>query len=151
MSSEETPSGQCMTGGCAAFRFDVDAALREGWDQVEGRLYCDLHAPVEARKALAARELEIPEGLVPPQNTELKAKKALNADDYRAWDEFQSDLADYHRASGKPAPAVLRTLDPLLFKAQYAKNGRLDIHEVAHILHEREDRANKTRNWLLER
>jgi hypothetical protein len=139
-----------MTGGCAAFRFDVDAALREGWDQVEGRLYCDLHAPVEARKALAARELEILRARTAAKHR-LKAKKALNADDYRAWDEFQSDLADYHRASGKPAPAVLRTLDPLVFKAQYRQNGRIDIHEVAHALHEREDRATETRNWLLER
>lgn len=150
MSSEETPSGQCMTGGCAAFRFDVDAALREGWDQVEGRLYCDLHAPVEARKALAARELEILRARTAAKHR-LKAKKALNADDYRAWDEFQSDLADYHRASGKPAPAVLRTLDPLVFKAQYHQNGRIDVDEVAHVLHEREDRATETRNWLLER
>lgn len=146
--------GKCADPGCAAFKFDTDAALREGWDVVEDLLFCPLHRHEAARRALIAVEEKRVrthlEGLRAQRNAK-HAKTWLTADEYRKWDEFQSDLVNFHRNNGKLAPAVLRTLDPLRWRDQYKKTGRIDVELVADSLFEAEKKRAETRNWLMER
>lgn len=154
MRETEDRSGQCSEPGCVAFRFDQAAALGEGWDMVEGALFCPDHKGFAARQALAVAEMTRQRARIDElrakRNAE-KAKRWLKPSDYRAWDEFQSDLANFHKKTGKLAPAALRTLDPVKFTEQYRKTGRIDIELVADSLFEAENRAAETRKWLLGR
>lgn len=147
-------SGECEDEGCLEFRFDTDAALREGWDSVEGRLYCPLHRQEAARRALAAAEVRRMQetiGRLRRERHEREAKAGLSPAEYRAWDEFQSDLVNFHKTHGKLAPAVLRTMDPRRWLAHYGETGRIDIDQVADELFAKEEAARKTRDWLMHR
>lgn len=146
--------GKCADPGCVAFKFDTDAALREGWDVVEEQLYCPLHRETAARQAFIAAEdrrvrLRIEE-LRSRRNKE-HAKTWLTADEYRKWDEFQSDLVNFHQNNGKLAPAVLRTLDAKKWRDQYKKTGRIDVEAESVALFKAEARAAETRKWLMGR
>jgi hypothetical protein len=145
---------KCADDGCLEFRFDDDAALREGWDLIEDRLFCPLHRPGAARQALQAAELTRFRAWKEKRQAERNAKGAragLSASGYAAWDQFQSDLADYHREHGKLAPAALRLMEPRKWLAFYARQGRIDVALAAESLEGAEQRANDTRDWLLRR
>jgi hypothetical protein len=43
--------GECAEDGCPEFRFDQDAALREGWQQVGDQVFCPCHGPIRAMQA----------------------------------------------------------------------------------------------------
>jgi hypothetical protein len=117
---------QCSDPGCPAFRFDPDAALREGWHEVDGEPYCPLHGGIASRKARQAHQAEeLRARLAKPA-----AKKELPDGDYRAWNEFQSDLADYHKKHGRPAHPALRTLDHRQWLRTYRATGRIDVEEA---------------------
>lgn len=118
---------QCSDPGCAEFRFDIDAALAEGWGLIDAEPYCPLHhsgASWRARKAEQREESET-------RARKSAAKKALSPGDYRAWDKFQSDLADYHKSHGRPAPQALRALDHRRWRALHAEMEPLDVEKLA--------------------
>lgn len=147
-------SGTCSEEGCTAFKFDTDAALREGWDLIEGELFCDLHRPQAARRALAAAEMKrIRERIeeLRAERSQSVAKRTLTTAEYAKWAEFQQDLKDFQRAHGKLAPVQLRVLEPVKWRDQYAKAGRIDVELVADSLFEAEERAQRTRDWLMNR
>ena len=132
----------------------LEQACAQGWDLIEDFTYCPLHRQEAARRALRAHEDARLRELAVKMRAERNAHRAatcLTRTEYRAWDEFQSDLANFHREHGKPAPAALRTLDPRRWRDQYAKTGRIDVELAADSLSEAEKRAEATRAWLLER
>ena len=124
----------CDATGCADFRFDLDAALREGWTEVEEALYCPLHGSVYAyvaKKAAQRAGIDAQISARRRYKDNQVALKYLSAADYRAWDEFQSDMANFHRKHRKLAPKVLRTMRPMEWKQEYAQKGRIDIEATA--------------------
>jgi hypothetical protein len=147
MTDQITSDMKCSDPGCVAFRFDVDAALREGWLRVEERLYCDLHGPYAA--FVYVRKLRQEEDRAKKFDTE--AKKTLNRRDYRAWDEFQSDLADFHKKTGRLAHERIRTMQPREFMKIHGERGRIDIEAEENVLLEAEKKAQATREWLMRR
>jgi hypothetical protein len=114
---------QCEAEGCVEFRFDVDAAVGVGWEVVNGKLYCPCHAGPEG---FQARREAKREDLIRRTN-KIIAKNNLSAGDYRAWDEFQADLANFHRDHGRPAHRELRIMPPSAFIARRRSLGRIDI------------------------
>ena len=147
MTDQITSDMKCSDPGCVAFRFDVDAALREGWLRVEERLYCDLHGPYAA--FVHVRKLRQEEDRA--KKFDDAAKKTLNRRDYRAWDEFQSDLADFHKRTGRLAHERIRELQPREFMQIHSTGGRIDIESAEEHIHAAEDKAAATRKWLMER
>jgi hypothetical protein len=121
---------KCSDPGCAEFRFDIDAALREGWDTIDDEPYCPLHhsgASWRARKAELEEELRAQLRVL---RAKRMAKRELSDGDYRAWDAFQSDLADYHKEHGRPAHPALRTLDHRQWLQTYRATGPIDVEEA---------------------
>ena len=145
---------KCADDGCVEFKFDDAAALREGWDLIEDKLFCPLHRTEAARRALQEAEMQRLTALMEAKKAARNAyaaKAELSASGYAAWDQFQSDLADYHRDHGKLAPKALRLMEPRKFLAFYAKRGRIDVALAAEAIEAAENRANGTRDWLLGR
>lgn len=148
------PPVECSADGCTA---TLTLGLGTGdtsWTVIEGGAWCPLHR-VEKERAVgkfeewvAARE-QIEE--FRRKRNAFRAKKHLSRRDYRKWDEFQSDLVNFHRNHGKLAPRVLRTLDPLKFTAIVKERGKIDVEEVSNQLLEAESKADGTLSWLLHR
>jgi hypothetical protein len=118
---------QCEQPHCTEFRFDEDAAVRAGWSWVDGKWMCPFHGPMAAlnhRRDLARTAQRVAQDAS-------AAKRLFNAADYRAWDEFQSDLANFHRDHGKLAPKELRDMRPGEWVQQYRQLGRIDIEKSA--------------------
>lgn len=152
----EVPGGsaQCSDDGCLEFRYDADAALREGWDVVEGKPYCPLHRQEAARRELKAAEIERMRERIEKIRAERHDAEALTELaqlDYARWDEFQRDLADYHKAHGELAPTVLRLMNCRDWLKNYRKLGRIDVELASESLREADSRASATRNWLMRR
>jgi septal ring factor EnvC (AmiA/AmiB activator) len=147
MTQQIDPDMSCSGPGCAAFRFDTDAALREGWMRVAGDTYCDLHAPYAAYAYVRAVRQEEQRA----KKSDAEAKKTLNRRDYRAWDEFQSDLADFHKEHGRLAHERIRTMQPRDFLKIHAERGRINVQEAEDQLQEAENKAQATREWLMRR
>lgn len=145
---------KCADDGCVEFRFDDEAALREGWDVVDDAPFCPLHRAEAASRALREAEVKRLKGLIEARKARtnaLDAKAGLSASGYAAWDQFQADLADYHREHGKLAPAALRLMEPRKWLVFYARQGRIDVALAAEAMEGAENRANSTRDWLLRR
>jgi hypothetical protein len=154
MSEVSEGSGKCADPGCLEYRFDVSAALREGWDEVEGGLFCPLHRAAAARRALKTAELaqfKARADAFRVQRHELEAKTCLTTPDYARWNEFQQELTRFHKRHGKLAPAALRLLDPRKWLAHTAKNGEINVEKEAEGLYAAEERAEATRSWLIGR
>ncbi len=120
----------CGDGNCIASMPTLDSAVAVGWSTIKDQPYCPLHAygvMREAKKEAVRAEIDRRQA---HRNDEV-AKKGLSAAEYRAWDEFQSDMADYHKRTGKLAPSVLRTMRPLNWLAEYKDKGRIDIEATA--------------------
>jgi hypothetical protein len=101
-----------------------------GWDDVEGRRFCPLHwytAYREAKKERVRNDLTAQRR----HHEEQVARKMFSAAEYRAWDQFQSDLADYHRDTGKLAPKVLREMNPSMWVTEFKQKGRIDVQKTA--------------------
>lgn len=144
----------CSDSGCSAFRFDTDAALREGWGRVAGETYCSLHAGYAAfiyTRSVRFLELKAVEERRALENRNLEAKKTLTRKNYRAWDEFQQDLADFHKKEGRLAHKRIRLLQPREFMKIHGERGRIDIAAEEEKLQAAEDKAQATRKWLTER
>lgn len=125
-----------------------------GWDLVEGEAYCPLHRQEAARRALAAaetRRMQERINALRRERNEKLAKTGLSAAEYRAWDEFQGDLVNFHRDHGKLAPVQLRTLDPVRWRAIHTEKGRIDVEAEAEGLFQVEQAAQRTRDWLMNR
>lgn len=144
----------CSDGGCGFTVPTEMVAEAGGWDRVEGEWFCALHRQEAARRALAVAETERMRAKITEfrrARNEVRAKNTLGPAVYRAWDEFQSDMVNFHRETGKPAPAALRVLDPAKFAKIYAAKGRIDVEEAVKLAEEAEKKANETRRWLLGR
>jgi hypothetical protein len=145
---------ECAEEGCVEFRFDDDAALREGWDMIEDQPFCPLHkAPAAHTALLKAEDDRLRERVAElrvRKNAEA-AKKHLSRADYKEWDKFQASLADYHKKHGKLAPKSLRTMDPRHFLVNFRVSGPIDVELVAEALDKAEKAADETRRWLLGR
>jgi len=150
----QTEGTWCSDGGCGVTVPTETVAKAAGWDQVEGEWFCALHRTAAARRALAAAETarlraKITELRV--ERNEIRAQRTLDAAMYRAWDEFQADLVNFHREHGELAPVALRTLDPRQFAKIYAETGKIDIEEAVKAAEEAEKKAEETRRWLATR
>lgn len=144
----------CSDPGCSAFRFDTDAALREGWGRVDGETYCSLHAGYAAfiyARSVQFLEMKAAKERRAAENRNLEAKKTLNRRNYAAWDQFQSDLADFHKKEGRLAHKRIRELQPRDFLKIHAAGGRIDIGAEEEKLDAAEKKAQATRQWLMER
>lgn len=128
----------------------LEVACSLGWDLVEEFTYCPLHRQEAARRAFATAEMERIRARQAQENRK-NAKVTLNAEEYRQWDNFQSDLANFHKKYGKLAPAMLRTMDAKTFIQNVKASGPIDIEEVADRMFEAEKEADKTRAWLMGR
>lgn len=154
MGFEEDCSVKCSMEYCSAGAKDEAIAAGVGWEQVENKFYCPLHAPTAVRTARLLgeiRRLRLRAEELQRSRANQIAKKYLTAADYRAWDQFQGDLADYHRNTGNLAPQQLRSLSPQDWHGYYRKNGRIDVQATADELIEAERKANATREWILRR
>lgn len=112
----------------------LEEACSVGWGLVSEFTFCPLHmgpagfvARREAKKEVMRAQIEAQQA---HRNKEV-ALKHFSAAEYRAWDQFQSDLADYHKKTGKLAPAVLRTMRPMNWLGEYKEKGRIDIAKTA--------------------
>ena len=121
---ELCPESDCMT--------ELDAPFEHlglyGWELIpesDGDTYCPLHAPVARLRARRTAAQDIQRAY----HNERVAKKMLSAAEYRAWDEFQADLANYHRETGKLAHRELRMMNPGTWVQSYRQLGRLDIEK----------------------
>lgn len=154
MSFEKDCQVKCPMEFCSYGAATEDTAMAVGWGRINDQLYCPLHYGPVARSAklledLRRLQLRVEE-LRRARNNRI-AKEELTRADYRAWDQFQSDLADYHKKTGKLAPKQLRNLDPQTWWEYYRKRGRIDVEiEVAN-LEASERKANETREWLARR
>ncbi len=120
----------CSDPGCLEFRFDIDAALREGWGLIDDEPYCPLHHSGASWRARKAQQAEERRAAIEKQ----KAAQALSPGMYREWDLFQSALADYHKEHGRPAPQALRALDHRQWLQIHTTAGPIDVEAaVAHI------------------
>jgi hypothetical protein len=141
---------QCSDPGCAEFRFDADAALREGWGLLDDEPYCPLHhcgATWRARKKQQQAEME----LRAAARRAVDASNVLNAREYAAWDEFQSDLANYHREHGRLAPPSLRMMPPRQWLEIHAHDGRIDVDLASQQIEEDETARRAARDRYLGR
>jgi hypothetical protein len=147
-------TASCADPACVATAFNEEHALYQGWDVVEGALFCPSHRQQAARKALAVAETDRLRRVVSDRRrhrNEEVARRNFSAAEYRAWDEFQSDMADFHKKTGKLAPEVLRTMTPMAWRIEYREKGRIDMEKTADALFELEKKARETRKWLLGR
>lgn len=129
----------CSDGGCPLNMPTADSAVSVGWRVVEDKLFCPLHWYGAQRVAEKGAERERITTARARRNDEV-AQKHLSAVNYRAWDQFQSDMADYHKETGKLAPKVLREMTPMAWAQEYGQKGRLDVKATAEYF----ERAEKT-------
>jgi hypothetical protein len=118
---------ECSDPGCQEFRFDPDAALREGWHEVDEAPYCPLHGGIASRRARKAAQGEELRAAIEKR----KAATALSPGMYREWDLFQSALADYHKKHGRLAPQALRMLDHRSWLRLHTETGPFDVEKLA--------------------
>ena len=112
---------KCDEEGCVEESPDV---LTEWmWDMVGEKAYCPMHGPAQVRKVRKEAQMEA----INRRANEIEAKRSFDTGWYRAWDEFQSDIANFHRANGRPAHKDIRTMTPHDFRKRYAREGRIDI------------------------
>lgn len=145
---------KCAEGGCVHTCASPEEAMALGWDLIEGELYCSLHRQVASRRALQAIELRhLRDRAIEFRRARnhLHARQGLSEKEYRKWDEFQSDLANFHKKHGKLAPEVLRTLDHVRWLKIYQAKGKIDVEGTSAVLFEKEAKANATRDWLFHR
>jgi hypothetical protein len=135
---------ECSDPGCQAFRFDLDAALREGWHEVDEAPYCPLHGGIASRRARQAAQIEAWSAGLRKQT----AKKELAKGDYQAWDKFQSDLADYHKRHGRLAHPAVRTLDHRQWLQIHRATGPIDVEEAVRHTEAAEEARNSERERL---
>lgn len=115
----------CAGPGCTVNVPDELVARAAGWHKLGEAWYCGIHL---ARGRSNAREAE----LRLRQEEQLRevheklAKTGLSAAEYRAWDEFQANLARYHKKHGKLAPKQLRLMGPKQFAAIRSQNRDMD-------------------------
>jgi hypothetical protein len=145
---------KCGAEGCYQALVPGTSLEAFDWEVIDGSPWCALHRAEKTRSMLKFEEWQ----RLMAQVAELRAKRNaehakrwLTAADYRKWDEFQSDLVNFHRNNGKLAPRALRTLDPVKFIAIYEAHGRIDIEAESVALFEAEKRADETRKWLMNR
>ncbi len=134
MSFAEDGQAKCYEAYCSYGTTTAEAALGAGWQEVDGQLYCPLHGPNRAFVARREAKKEAIRVQIDRQRmhrNEIVARKQFSAAEYRAWDEFQSDLADYHKKSGKLAPEVLRTMTPAAWLSEFKQKGRIDVEATA--------------------
>lgn len=144
MKNRNEDAAKCSTGGCVATSLHDVSALATGWYVVEGQLYCALHGPYVALRS--AREAGIGRKRA-FRNTEV-AKKWLSPAELRAWDQFQSDLADYHKKHGKLAHKELRTMTPRVFAWEFSQKGRINVELSTESLESQERQARDTLRGL---
>jgi hypothetical protein len=145
---------KCGADGC--YQVLAPGAVTEafGWEIIDGGPWCPLHRAEKARTMLKFEEwkrLREQVAKLRAKRNAHAAKNVLGPHMYRKWDEFQSDLVNFHRNNGKLAPAALRTLDPKKFAGIYAVHGRIDVEAESVKLFEAEAKAAETRKWLLGR
>jgi hypothetical protein len=145
---------KCGADGCYQALAPGTELEAFAWDFIEMQAWCPLHRAEKARSMLmAAEEKRLREQVAKlrVKRNAVEAKNVLGPYMYRKWDEFQSDLVNFHRNNGKLAPAALRTLDPKKFTAIYAAHGRIDVEAESVALFKAEAKAAETRKWLMER
>jgi hypothetical protein len=121
---------KCTDSNCIAEQATIDEAVGLGWSMIGYFPWCPLHAYGalrEAKKEAVRQQLEV---RAHRRNQEV-AKKHFTAAEYRAWDEFQSDLADFHKKHQKLAPKVLRLMSPMVWLGEYKEKGRIDVEASA--------------------
>jgi hypothetical protein len=126
----ENSEGKCADPFCIAATPYPDLAQAAGWGEAAGKLYCGLHwytAYREAKKEKVRADLTAQRR----HHEDQVARKMFSAAEYRAWDQFQSDLADYHRDTGKLAPKVLREMNPSMWVTEFKQKGRIDVQKTA--------------------
>lgn len=116
---------KCAEEGCVEESPDV---LTEWmWDMIGDKGYCPLHGPMRVRKLKREQYRNVTAELMTRRANKIWAKAHLDADWYRAWEEFQSDLVNFHRESGKPAHRTLRMMSPQEFREYYRRYGRMNV------------------------
>ena len=121
----------CRSADCFEAVVNEEHALWRGWQLIEGEVWCPLHAPQESRRVRKIHDRE----LLDHRANEITARETLDKGWYAAWDEFQSDLADFHRATGRHAHKNVRMMTPQQFRDEYRRAGRINVknaHEAAH-------------------
>ncbi len=130
----ENYEAHCADLSCVTKALNEEHALHQGWLVLDGQLWCPVHGTYRAFVARREERKEKIRQQIDRQRmhrNEIVAKKQFSAAEYRAWDEFQSDLADYHKKTGKLAPEVLRTMTPVAWHNEYAQKGRIDVEATA--------------------
>jgi hypothetical protein len=120
----------CGDSTCGVSAPNLEAAAAAGWREVGEAIYCAVHyyGPYrEAKKEKIRAQIEARQR----HHDKEVAKKMFSAAEYRAWDQFQSDMADYHKKTGKLAPSVLRTMRPTEWLGEFKEKGRIDIEATA--------------------
>lgn len=126
----ENCEAHCADPYCSYGALNEEHALWTGWAIVEGELFCPLHH----MQARMKRQREALMDEITTRANEITARKNLDKGWYAAWDEFQSDLADFHRATGKHAHKNVRMMTPQQFRDEYRRAGRINVknaHESA--------------------
>ena len=113
----------CADDGCAASEVFRESALALGWLEAGGKLYCPGHGAIQEHRTRMEAESE----RLAVRANKIWAKEYLSAGDYLAWDEFQSDLVNFHRETGRLAHRELRILSPHAFIRRHRVTGRIDI------------------------
>ena len=119
----EIEEARCADPNCYYAAFNEEHALHTGWAVVEGELFCPLHHAQARMKANRAAQKD----QVRRSHHDSQAKKGFTAAEYAQWDKFQSDLADYHRKTGKLAPKPLRLMNPFQWLYLTKKRGPIDV------------------------
>jgi hypothetical protein len=121
----------CHDQSCQVeFPGSLEQACSQGWHLIAEFTYCPLHyyGPYrEAKKERVRADLTAQRR----HHEEQVARKMFSAAEYRAWDQFQSDLADFHRDTGKLAPKVLREMMPGTWIQEFKQKGRIDVQKTA--------------------
>lgn len=143
---------QCREAGCPAVFDGFMSPSAVGWHEWDEEAFCPLHGPGEAfrrqREAQDAELLVRQEARIRFRN-EQTARAGLMSRDYHAWDQFQQDIANFHRKTGKQAPKQLRTMGPRDFMRYYAKNGRIDVQRESELAEGAEKQGDdRLRGWL---
>jgi len=121
---------KCTDSNCIAEQATIDEAVGLGWSMVGYFPWCPLHAYSalrEAKKEAVRQQIEARQR----HHNDRVARNRFTAADYRAWDEFQSDLANFHKKTGKLAPKVLRLMTPVVWLSEYQQKGRIDVEASA--------------------
>jgi hypothetical protein len=125
---------KCGDDGCLEYLEHGDDGRYFGWHRVQDRWYCSLHGPIAERRLRKDAEIAEMRARIESLARErhrAEAKATMPAADYAAWDRFQSDLADYHKAHGRLAPQALRMMSPGAWGRINAASGPIDVEKAA--------------------